>query len=120
MRPAPELLIKFISVRVIMSDMSVLAMMCRLSAKLEVGASSWRVPDLDGGEHLVLLAVVGLLLAEEDVALAAVLGVVAGQLAVELLFLPALVLLGLPPLGFLPLLGVFAEDDLALVVVLEV
>lgn len=93
---------------------------CRLSTQLEVGPSSGRVPDLDRGEDLVLLAVVGLLLPEEDVALASVLGIIGGQLAVELLFLPALALLSLPPLSLLLLLGVLPEHDVALVVVLEV
>ena len=89
------------------------------SAELDAGFSAGGRLDLDGGVDLVLLAVVGLLVAEEDGALAAGARVVGGQFAVQFV-LSALLLLRLPPqLRLLLLLGGLAQHDVALVVVLH-
>jgi hypothetical protein len=89
------------------------------SAELDAGFSAGGRLDLDGGVDLVLLAVVGLLVAEEDGALAAGARVVGGQFAVQFVLF-ALLLLRLPPqLRLLLLLGGLAQHDVALVVVLH-
>ncbi len=87
------------------------------SAELNAGFSAGRSLDLDSRIDLVLLAVVSLLVAEEDSALAACAGVVGGQFAVEF-FLFAFLLLGLTTqFSLLLFLGGFSQHDVALIVV---
>lgn len=89
------------------------------SAKLDTRLASGGRLHSHRGEHLILLAVVGLLVAEEDIGLGAVLGIVGGQLAVQLLLLLAPLLLQALLLALL-LLADFSQHDVALVVVLHV
>jgi hypothetical protein len=59
----------------------------QLSTELDTGFAPRRVFDFNRSKHFVLLAVVGLLIPEEDACFASIFGVIARQLVIKLFFL---------------------------------